>query len=91
MSNSRTTRQMLAAPQGAIYVWPTNSLSYPLALSRHLKRYDLVVEGPIWLTKQAWRGSNISLVLDHACIHHFTNAQMDTAREILHYLERRQR
>lgn len=64
-----TTRQMINAPEGAVYVWPTYSLTYPRMLARQLKRQDLLIyspsilgEGGLWL-----RGYRRALILDHAC------------------------
>lgn len=64
-----TTRQMLNAPDGAIYVWPTYDLTYPRMLARYLKRNDLLVYSPSILDEKGlWlRGYNCPLVIDHAC------------------------
>lgn len=66
-----TTRQMKAAPNGAIYVWPvSSSLSYAKDLARHLGREDLEIVGPsVFLDGGVrLRGRRLSgLVLDHAC------------------------
>jgi hypothetical protein len=59
----RTTRQMLDAPKGALYVWCNKHLDYPRALARHLGRADLVVVSPSYER----RGYSSALViLDHA-------------------------
>lgn len=65
-----TTRQMLDAPNGALFIWPNVDLSYPKALSRDLGRSDLIVMGPAALQDGGYRlaGMRLSAVIaDHAC------------------------
>jgi len=38
-----TTRQMLEAPENAIYVWPNSKLDYPNDLAKYLGRFDLTI------------------------------------------------
>jgi hypothetical protein len=74
----KTTRQMQALPTGAVFVWVSNNLDYPKALARHLRRDDLQVVGPGWLTSGAWHGVELAgLDLDHA-------AALD-GRQLEHY------
>jgi hypothetical protein len=62
----RTTRAMLAAKQGAIYIWCNDRLNYPKDLTKKHGRGDLKVVGPSWLTDNAWRGLKLpEIVLDH--------------------------
>lgn len=63
-----TTRLMLAAPLGAIYVWCNSHLDYPRRLARHLNREDLIVE-PLNILFNPARIAGRSqsyVVLDHA-------------------------
>ena len=65
--DGETSRQMLAAPQGAVFVWNNNHIAYAKALARRLGREDLVVVRLEWLTGNAWRGTTLTgLVIDHA-------------------------
>ena len=62
-----TTRQMEAAPQGAVFVWCNRHLDYPGALAKKLGRSDLEIVGPSWLDGNAWRARRLSgLIVDHA-------------------------
>lgn len=62
-----TTRQMLAAPQGSVFVWVTDHLHYPTDLAKRLGRKDLVIVGPSWLKVGRYQGLELKgLVLDHA-------------------------
>ena len=63
----RTTRQMQAAPQGAVFVWCNSRVEYPIALAKELGREDLVVQPMSWLDPRNVMGRTLSgLVLDHA-------------------------
>ena len=63
----RTTRQMQAAPQGAVFVWCNTHVSYPLSLAKALGRHDIVVHPLQWLDPRNVIGREFSgLVLDHA-------------------------
>lgn len=63
----RTTRQLMEAPPGAIYVCPHPAeASYTQALARHLHRTDLRIETPAFLHGNRWRGITLPVVLDHA-------------------------
>lgn len=63
----RTTRQMQAAPQGAVFVWCNSRVEYPIALAKELGREDLVVQPMSWLEPRNVMGRTLSgLVLDHA-------------------------
>lgn len=62
-----TTRQMQAAPLGAVFIWCNSALDYPRALARRTGRADLEVVAPYWLDGDRWRGRNLTgIVLDHA-------------------------
>lgn len=67
--SGKTTKQMLEAPQSAIYIWVKNSpLEYAQRLARHLGREDLKIT-PYWRLEQldCIRGFNGAIVIDHAC------------------------
>lgn len=62
-----TTRQMLAAPYGSVYIWVNSKFSYPKHLAHDLGRADLRIVGPAWLDSGAYLGIWLQgLVLDHA-------------------------
>lgn len=64
-----TTRQMIRAPRGALFVWPHHgSLDYAEGLARHLDRADLKIVSPAWfLRPDKWSDRDIhAVVLDHA-------------------------
>lgn len=64
----RTTKQILAAPQGAVFVWTNAYLSYPKHLAFSLGRQDLLIVPPLWLEHPGgYIGRKLTgLVLDHA-------------------------
>ena len=65
--SGRTSEQMLADPQWAVFVWCNEQLIYPRQLAKRLHRRDLRIVGPSWLEDEGWRGSSFSaVVLDHA-------------------------
>lgn len=64
-----TTQQMLKAPQGAIYIWPSRtSIGYAKDLAMHLGRHDLKIESVGYLdTSHRFHGARgVTVVLDHA-------------------------
>lgn len=67
-NTSETTQQMLAAAWHAVYIWPeAGSKAYAVYLARYLKRYDLEIVTPDWITNQRWLGRELTgIVLDHA-------------------------
>ena len=65
----RTTKQMLGAPAGSVFVWVNHHLAYPEMLARGLGRDDLVIKPPSWLTQRNTRGRELhGLVIDHAAV-----------------------
>lgn len=63
----RTTRQMQALPQGAVFVWVNGQLSYPKALARRIGREDLRIVGPSWVEQGQYRGMDLpEIEIDHA-------------------------
>ncbi len=66
--NGKTTRQMQAAPLGAVYVWCNTRLDYPLHLAQYLGRTDLKIVSPNWVHPEKLRGyrQRINMVVDHA-------------------------
>lgn len=71
-ATGRTTRQIIGAPHGAIFIWCNGELSHPKNLALQYGRDDLTIVSPSWLegvglarVRNAYRG--LDLVLDHAC------------------------
>lgn len=68
----RTTAQMRAAPQGALFIWCNEHTDYPKRLARQLGRTDLVIEPASVLDSGNYRrllGRKFSdIVLDHAAL-----------------------
>ena len=64
----RTTRQMLAAPQGAVFVSAhAGSVSYDKALALKHGRSDLKIVAPDWFSGGRWTGLRLTgIVIDHA-------------------------
>ena len=76
-----TTRQMKAAPQGAIFVWCNGQLSYPKSLAQKIGRGDLEIVSPSWLGGHVENeGEELSgVILDHAA--DLTGKQRDGLKE----------
>jgi hypothetical protein len=67
-NSQHTTKQMLAAPIGAVYVWCNDRLHYPKSLAETLGRTDLEIKPLSWLRHDNLAGRKLSgIVLDHAC------------------------
>ena len=70
-----TTRQMEAAPKGAVFVWCNGNADYPRLLARKIGRDDLQIQSPRWL-EERWRGITLTgVVVDHAA--RLTDRQWD--------------
>lgn len=81
----RTTRQMLDAPNGAIYIWCNGDIAkngYPDALKKFLKRDDLVLYSIQFLENRGWRGLSTTIVVDHAC-----DLSIDAQQSLQEYLD----
>jgi hypothetical protein len=79
--DGETSRQMMAAPKGSVFVWCNNRSDYAKALAKHLGREDLSVQRLEWLNGDAWRGRTLpGLVIDHAA--QLTEEQANIARRI---------
>jgi hypothetical protein len=62
----RTTRQMEAAPVGAIFVWCNDHIDYAKTHTRGLGRADLKVVAPSWLQSDRMLGMSLTgIVVDH--------------------------
>ena len=61
----RTTQQMKAAEQNALYVWPNSNLYYPKELARHIGRPDLRIVSLSSLYDHRHFGERILIVIDH--------------------------
>lgn len=65
----RTTRQMLAAPFGALFVWANERVDYPKFLSCALERSDLIIKSPRALEGGRLAGIDYpGVVIDHAAL-----------------------
>lgn len=74
-----TTRQMLGAPRGSVYVWVNHHLGYPRSLAAQLGRSDLEIVSPSQVTPWLFRGREIpAVVVDHAA--RLTGAQYEAIR-----------
>lgn len=82
-----TTRQMQAAPQGAVFVWVNHHLDYPKDLARKLDRMDLKIMSPGHaFDDHHLRGRRFpAIILDHAC--DLTMRQWDEYDAVMYYLK----
>lgn len=64
-----TTRSILNAPDGAVYVWCNSDTWYPKTLAADLGRKDLkiVSQGFLDNERNYWNCRSKELVIDHAC------------------------
>jgi hypothetical protein len=81
----RTTKQMQAAPKGAIFVWCNGGTHYPKELAKKIGRPDLdVVALDALNDPMRFRGKQISaIVLDHATPLYMTEKQGQGLRQLL--------
>lgn len=62
-----TSRQMLDAPAGAVFVWCNSNLGYPKALAVAVGREDLDVRPLTWMEMRNVAARKVTgLVIDHA-------------------------
>ena len=65
--DGKTTKQMINAPKGSIFVWVNSDVSYPIALAKNIGRSDLKIVRPSWISDGCWRGLELAgIVVDHA-------------------------
>jgi hypothetical protein len=77
--SGKTTRAMVAAPKGAVFVWVNHHLDYPKHLAKFLGRDDLKIVSPEWIEDRHWAGLELTgLVKDPDT--RFTNVQWDRWR-----------
>ena len=77
-----TTKQMQAAPKGAVFVWCNAHTGYATHLTRKIGREDLKIVSPTWLEWERWRGLELTgLVVDHAA--QLTDMQWDNYQAAL--------
>ena len=70
-----TTKQIEAAPKGAVFVWCNGHTDYAIRLAQKIGREDLRIESPTWL-EDRWRGLELTgVVVDHAA--RLTDRQWD--------------
>jgi len=66
--SGRTSRQILALPEGGIFVCNTEQRRYAVDLARHLGRKDVLIVTPSWILEQRFMGIRApAVVCDHAC------------------------
>lgn len=65
--SGRTTRQILNAPRGAVYVvWSTKEFDYTRRLMARLHRNDMTLVSFDWIRHhERWRGDRRHVVVDH--------------------------
>lgn len=65
--SGRTSRRILGAPKGAIYIWCNSGVWYPTKLAVHLKREDLKIISFGKATSPGYfDGRDDPVVIDHA-------------------------
>jgi len=75
--SGQTTRQMVSAREGAVFVWVNHDTRYAKKLAEHIGRTDLEIVGPQWL-ENGWIGQSLSgLVIDHAARQFMTATQRE--------------
>jgi hypothetical protein len=62
----KTTRQMRAAPKGAVFIWCNAQLDYPRILAKRIGREDLRIKSPTWLERAYLGHEYLFIVVDHA-------------------------
>ena len=62
----RTTKQLLEAPPGSIYIWVTRQTGYVEQLAAHLGRTDLEFRGPSFLLRDDLVALDRRITIDHA-------------------------
>lgn len=89
----RTTEQLRAAPQGALFIAPTHAAVWHcLDLARKIGRTDIKMASPGILNRKAihLRGTHYpAIVLDHAAAEMLTEEQVKGYEYIRGYIERR--
>lgn len=73
-----TTRQMMEAPKGAIYVWINSHLDYPRRLADHIGRRDLVIVSAGSVRLETVMSKRVAMVADHAT--RWTDGMFDADR-----------
>jgi hypothetical protein len=76
--SGRTHRQMIEAPQRAVYIWCNSHLFYPRELAREIGRADLRIIGPADLEERLRGLKAHQVVFDHAL--ELTTRQADFLR-----------
>lgn len=61
-----TSSQIIAAPQGAVFVWCNEHVDYAKDLCRHLNRLDLKVMSSRTALNDGLTGINGPVIVDHA-------------------------
>jgi hypothetical protein len=86
----RTTKQILAAPENAVYVWPVSgSMYYIKYLVLDLGRADLKIVSLEHFCTNYHRGLRAPVVVDHACWQHASDRTISELYRILDYRDSR--
>jgi hypothetical protein len=90
----RTTKQMQAAPKGAIFISANRPMvAHDRLLAFKCGRSDLVVVAPHWITDRRWVGLELSgVVIDHAANltqreHYDLQAAMTRVRSVMGHVK----
>ena len=86
-----TSRQLLEAPRGAIYICSDQrNAEYTRRLAHHLGRHDISCKTPEFF-RCGWQGNRgLKVIIDHFAMEAMTNEQRDMAEIACSYLEARQ-
>jgi len=75
----KTTKQMLSAPHGSVFVWCNSNILYAKNLAKRLGRDDLIVVSPSRLERSnEHRGRRYSAV----CVDHATELTLEQAENL---------
>jgi hypothetical protein len=82
MKSGKTTEQIRNAPEGAIYIWPNNSLSYPREIAVAFGRHDITFVSPAWIRPECFYGKSNPVEVDHAAWYALTVQQLKILKEV---------
>lgn len=67
--SGRTTRQIITAPEGAVFVWCNSNTDYPMRIAHRLERTDIKVVSLQWLLNRRFVSADRrQVILDHAVV-----------------------
>jgi hypothetical protein len=79
MEPGTTSKQMLDAPKGSVFIWYCGVLGYPIDLARHLGRTDLKIVSLHDLDdERLYAGRHLpGIVIDHTAALRITDRQFE--------------